>query len=322
MARSQSQRRRRRRKPSLKEACGSLLDWIKRLYQRFRSSYLAIYIASFAAVTLLIVLTSRKYYDEEFLKRVLAGAHGLILNMFVLGIIVYLLTRKGQKLAEIENYRDQIDNLRGLQTREVSRHLRMAIYMLNKRGVSEINLSNCHFEFVLFDGFDLSKSDFSGSYFDSVKFSNCNLVGAKFHSAQFNGVDFDECDLNEADFGNARLQYVNFSQCNLRKASFNFTYFNLVDLSWTDLSNIDFGHSTFAEVHLHKSDIEGAFFLWADFQDIDDLTEEQLSKVETLYGARFGAEFERRMDISRLKQKYPKLFEEPEWFEKRKPRYT
>jgi len=312
--------KRKRGKASL-EKVWSLFNWIKRILGAFIASYLAVYSTIFTVVAIIIVSISFKYYDEEFLKKVLAGAHGLILNMFVLGIIVYLLTKKGQKSAEIQIYRDQIDNLRGLGTKEVSRQLRMAICMLKKKGVTEIDLSNCHLELVSFEGFDLSKSDFSGSYFKSAVFSNCNFTRANFAGAEFECVDFKNCDLSEAEFSNGRLTYTNFSQCNVNRLSFHNTSFNLVDLSWTDLSNIDFSYAIIDEVHFHNSDLEGATFCWTHFKAIDDLQEEQLSKVESLHGARFGKEFEKRIDVSRLRQLYPKLFEMPEWLERRKPKY-
>ncbi len=316
---------RKRRRITLKEVFdfkeGLLVTWIKKSYGKFIVNYFAIYIMAFIIVTIGIIALSSKYYDEEFYKRVLAGAHGLVLNMFVLGIIVFWLTKKGQTLSEIQRYQEEINNLRGLKTKEVSRQLRMLISMLNKRGVTRIDLSGCYFEYVVLDGFNLVNSDFSGSTFDSGTFYNCNLTGCNFYNTEFNSFDFDECDMTRTDFSHAKLTYVNYMQCILESISFHNTNFNYVDLAWHDLTNVDFAFSIIDEVHFHHTNLEGAFFHYTNFKDSDDITQKQLSEVETLYDARFSPEMEKRLNISRLKQMNPKLFEEPEWFMKRKPRY-
>jgi len=300
---------------------GIVGNWIRSAYKKFIVNYFAIYLVSFAFVSIVIIMASYRYYDEEFLKRVLAGAHGLILNMLVLGIVVFWFTRKGQNIAEIERYREEINNLRGLQTKEVSRQLRMLAVMLNKKGVSSIDLSGCHFEDVNFDGFNFKESDFRGSNFDSVTFRDCNIIGANFYSTLMNGVTFVDCGLTRSDFSDSRLEYVNFRTPYLKSISFHNAFLNLVDLSWADLTNASFTSARIEEVDFHNSNLEGAVFLWAKFKHADDLTADQLSKSETLHGAEFAPEFEVTLDSAQLKALYPQLFERPEWLPNRKPRY-
>ncbi len=300
---------------------GIVVNWVRSTYKKFIVSYFAIYILLFILITTMLFVVSYRYYDEEFLKRVLAGVHGLIINMLVLGIILIWFIKKGQRLTEIQRYRDEIDDLRGFQNKEVSRRLRRVIVLLTKKGITEIDLSGCYFENVVLSGFNLRNSDFSGADFKIAAFRDCNLVGTKFHNAQLNNVDFDECDLSNADFMDSHLEGVDFSSSCVKGISFHHVYFNMVDLSCLNLKNVDFGSVIIDAIHFDRSDIEGAGFLWAIFKDVDGLTLDQFSKVLTLYGAEFHPEFEKRVNTARLRQLYPKLFERPEWLTERKPRY-
>lgn len=174
-------------------------------------------------------------YSKTFFENVLVGAHGSILDLFVVGLLLfYFDQRRGRRnerkrleeaLLDLQMYRAPDSSYRVLGTirRLISlgiRKLNLSEMQLNDLRVADITLteSNCHaivftdsrLVGVRLEHCECDAAIFAGAKLDHVEFKNCSFRRAKFHGAKLNGIDFRTCKVQGADFTNASLRSANF----------------------------------------------------------------------------------------------------------------
>lgn len=71
----------------------------------------------------------------------------------------------------------------------------------NKNIVIDIDLSECHFDFInftniIFRDVNFIDTDFINSYFVNCIFKNCNFKGANFKRVHISNCFFDNCNLS------------------------------------------------------------------------------------------------------------------------------
>ncbi|RYX81655.1 pentapeptide repeat-containing protein [bacterium] len=79
------------------------------------------------------------------------------------------------------------------------------------------------------------------SFLRHVVFDNCSLAYAQFRVARFEHVKFVNCNLRGADFSQADLRGVAFTDCELREADFSYSKLEGTDLRTSTLDNIRVG---------------------------------------------------------------------------------
>jgi hypothetical protein len=165
------------------------------------------------------------YENHKFMRELLIDAHGKVLDLAIVGIIVLWLNQRLKQRLDAIEYQDQIDSLRGWKDSEAGIRILHNVRRLNRNGITSIFLSD-----AVFDGLDLrgdgeswaskENANLSGSYaphssFRGAILSGISVKGADFQQANFTNaycawVDFSECDLVGADFTNAVLTGANF----------------------------------------------------------------------------------------------------------------
>ena len=174
-------------------------------------------------------------YSKTFFENVLVGAHGSILDLVVVGLLLFYFDQRRSRqnerkrleeaLLDLQMYRAPDSSYRVLGTirRLLSlgvRKLHLSETQLNNLKVADILLthSNCHaivFTDSLLVGVRLEHCEcdaaiFAGATLDHVEFQHCSFRRAKFHGARLNGIDFRTCEIQGADFTNASLRSANF----------------------------------------------------------------------------------------------------------------
>ena len=114
-------------------------------------------------------------------------------------------------------------------------------------------------------------------------------------------IDLSYCYLKGALLGLINLQGSLFLYSDLSDSS----------LVGTNLQNVHCHGTNFNGASLEDANLKGAHLKWTDLRGVEDLTIEQLSKVKTLYQAKFDQKLEKQ-----IKEKYPHLFEKPGWLKK------
>jgi hypothetical protein len=246
-------------------------------------------------ITFLVVGLSLPYYLHEFdsfIPQILAEAHGMIFDIAVIGILIFWLNHNGEIRRRIRTYKDEIDDFRLWESEEAAFRTVGNIKRLNRHKIHEINLVNCHLPRT-----NLNYVNLAGSNINSANISQSSLIEVVMENARLNQTNFENSNLNQANLKGAYASGANFRDAFLIKANFENAFlikatFNNAFLMEANLRNCYLMGADFENVSLYKADLRGA----------KGLTVEQLSKVKTLYLARFDDDI-----LSQLKASLPEL---------------
>lgn len=232
------------------------------------------------AVAILVIGLSLPYYIYEFdtfIVQVLGEAHGMIFDIAVIGILLFWLNQNGEKRQRIRTYKDEIDDFRLWESEEAAFRTVGNIKRLNRHKIHDVNLVNCYLPRT-----NLNYVNLSGSNLNSANVCQSSLIEANLENARLNQTNFENSNLNQANLKSAYASGSNFKDAFLIKTQFENAFlikanFNNAFLMEANLQNCYLMGADFENASLYKADLRGA----------KGLTVEQLSKVKTLYLARF-----------------------------------
>lgn len=234
-------------------------------------------------VAIIVIGLSFDYYVNEFdtfIQQVLAEAHGMIFDIAVIGILIFWLNQNGEMRQRIRTYKDEIDDFRLWESEEAAFRTVGNIKRLNRHKIHEINLVNCFLPRT-----NLNYVNLAGSNMNSANISQSSLIEANLENARLNQTNFENSNLNQANLKGAYASGANFKDAFLIKSQFENAFlikasFNNAFLMEANLQNCYVMGADFENASLYKADLRGA----------KGLTIEQLSKVKTLYLAKFDEE--------------------------------
>jgi len=269
----------------------------KKLYDLFNSiiekplltSTLVLVLVSFTVIGLSL---SHYINDDTFIAQILAEAHGMIFDIAVIGILIFWLNQNGEIRRRIRTYKDEIDDFRLWESEEAAFRTVGNIKRLNRHKIHEINLVNCHLPRT-----NLNYANLAGSNVNSANISQSSLIESNLENARLNQTNFENSNLNQANLKGAYASGANFKDAFLIKSHFENAFlikanFNNAFLMEANLQNCYLMGADFENASLYKADLRGA----------KGLTVEQLSKVKTLYLARFDDEI-----LEQIKTNLPEL---------------
>lgn len=218
-----------------------------------------------ALVTALVIWLSSDYYGTDgFYSGVLVEAHGMILDLVVVGLLLLIVDIYREKRQSISHNTELIDDLRHWTSDEAAYRLRGSILRLNKMGTTSINLEGAYLKRIdmqavclsgskLFSAdfgeadlrkVDLSKSNLKGAYLgdadcrgssfrsSSMYLTRCRrakFTGATFEKARLEKTEFFDCDLQNSNFDSANLIECKFKGAKLRHADFRNAQINSIN---------------------------------------------------------------------------------------------
>lgn len=246
-------------------------------------------------VAIIVIGLSLRYYIadyDSFMAQVLAEAHGMIFDIAVIGILIFWLNQNGEIRQRIRTYKDEIDDFRLWESEEAAFRTVGNIKRLNRHKIHEINLVNCYLPRT-----NLNYVNLQGSNLNSANVSQSSLIEADLENARLNQTNFENSNLNQVNLKGAYASGANFKDAFLIKAKLEGAFlikasFNNAFLMEANLQNAYLMGADFENASLYKADLRGA----------KGLTVEQLSKVKTLYLARFDDEI-----LEQIKTNLPEL---------------
>jgi hypothetical protein len=246
-------------------------------------------------VAIIVLSLSLPYYlhdFDSFIPQVLAEAHGMIFDIAVFSILIFWLNQNGERRQRIRTYKDEIDDFRLWESEEAAFRTVGNIKRLNRHKIHEINLVNCHLPRT-----NLNYVNLSGSNLNSANISQSTLIEANLENARLNQTNFENSNLNQANLKSAYASGAIFKDSFMIKAQFDGAFlikanFNNAFLMEANLQNCYVMGADFENASLYKADLRGA----------KGLTVEQLSKVKTLYLAKFDDEI-----LEQVKTTLPEL---------------
>lgn len=234
-------------------------------------------------VTVIVLGLSADYYLNEFdtfIQQVLAEAHGMIFDIAVIGILIFWLNQNGEIRQRIRTYKDEIDDFRLWESEEAAFRTVGNIKRLNRHKIHEINLVNCFLPRT-----NLNYVNLAYSNMNSANISQSSLIESNLENARLNQTNFENSNLNQANLCNAYASGSNFKDAFLIKAQFENAF-----LIKANFSNAFLMEANLQNCYVMGADFENASLYKADLRGAKGLTVEQLSKVKTLYLAKFDDE--------------------------------
>lgn len=247
-------------------------------------------------IAAIVLLASMGYYINDydnFLKEVLAEAHGMIFDIAIIGILIYWLNQRGDIRQRIRAYKDEIDDFRLWESEEAAFRTAGNIKRLNRHKIYDVNLVNCYLAKA-----NLNYVKLMHANLNYANLINSNLIGANLSNARLNQTKFENGNLNQANFEKAYANGSVFKDCNLIKSKF-------ID-SFLIKAN-------FKNAFLMEADLRGAYLTGADFSNCNlykadlrntkGLSVEQLMNVKTIYLAKFDKDMQLK-----LEKEHPEFF--------------
>lgn len=246
-------------------------------------------------VTVIVLGLSAKYYLHEFdafVPQILAEAHGMIFDIAVIGILIFWLNQNGEIRQRIRTYKDEIDDFRLWESEEAAFRTVGNIKRLNRHKIHEINLVNCYLPRT-----NLNYVNLASSNMNSANISQSTLIESNLENARLNQTNFENSNLNQANLKGAYASGANFKDAFLIKSQFENAF-----LIKANFNNAFLMEANLQNCYLMGADLENASLYKADLRGAKGLTVEQLSKVKTLYLARFDEEI-----LEQIKTNLPEL---------------
>jgi uncharacterized protein YjbI with pentapeptide repeats len=126
-------------------------------------------------------------------------AHGIVLDILVIGLFILWLNKLGEKRLENKRYQEEIDDFRHWNSEEAAHRIVGSIKRLNKNGISNIDLSSCYLAHMILPGTNLQRANLREANLQGAGLGGANLRGAHLGWANLRGADLRWADLEGAD---------------------------------------------------------------------------------------------------------------------------
>lgn len=229
------------------------------LYEKIVSDevYISLSLLVLLVIAVVVPTAIHGFYGKpDFMKSIWANINAMVIDLLIVGFFVKILSRVGSRRRTIQQYVNEIDDLRGWEDQMAAHRIRGNIVRLNRLGISKINLRSCY----------LAKADLAG----------VNLNGADLIKASLEDCDLDDSNLQETDFWSANLKGATLRNVNLCHANLRNCVLTNADLSGADLRNVCLKDSV-----LLDADLTGTILDNADLSGVTDLGPIQLTKAKS-----------------------------------------
>jgi BTB/POZ domain-containing protein KCTD9 len=251
------------------------------IFRRVTTNPLLTAFAAFIVATVVVVSFTLGFYSYggEFLKNILVEAHGMLLDILVIGIFILWLNRKGEKRLENRRYQEEIDDFREWKSDEAGYRIAGNIRRLNRNGITNIRLEGCHLVKVNLSYANLSRANLFNANLSGAKLGDANLSRAQLSVADLNlRANLSGAYLSGADLSYAILLGANLSGDNLSGTNLSDAILSDAILSGVDPANAILDPVGYSAIRRHAS------LRSADLSGTKGWTNEQLAQAESLVG--------------------------------------
>ena len=240
-----------------------------------------------------IIIHKSIYQESSFWEGFLVNLHNSVFDFIFLGIMLYYFTNRINEKRKIEEYHNNIEDVRFWFKEEATSKIIANINRLNQNGYTKINLSKCFLK---------------DAFLKDVKLINSQLMGAVLQGSILHGALLNGSDLKGAKLENADLKGASLNTAKMRYIFCDNTNFTGANLNNTDLREAKLINSNFKSAILKGADLKGAkfensSFLKANFIGASNIDINNIVKAKTLVGSKFDPHV--KVEIERIK---PELF--------------
>jgi hypothetical protein len=184
-------------------------------------------------------------YSRDFFENVLVEVHGGILDLLVVGVVLYWFQIRHDKAEMIKRHKRTIADLRYYRGHDASYRIHGEIKRLLELGIksfplSQANLNDLTIHDLHVESSDLQAINFKDSRLSETSFTDCKMEAAIFAGTALSNVSFLRVDLRRAKFQAAKLNGCDFRSCNICVADFTNAALRSADFRGVDCKSVDF----------------------------------------------------------------------------------
>lgn len=211
-----------------------------------------------------IVVSSTFYKKPEFRENILIEAHGMILDLLVIGVLVFWLQLLGEKRLNIRRYQDEIEDYLGWKEEEATHRIAGNIKRLNRERITKLKLTEAHLAGADLKGANLAGSDLIGANLRESNLLGANLVGADLRDANLYKADLWRANLEGAKLTGSHMKEANLAGANLKGANLEVASLVKTHLEGADLRDANLRDAYLTEAHLEGANLRGANLRYAN----------------------------------------------------------
>lgn len=190
-------------------------------------------------------------YSKSFFENVLVEAHGAVIDLFIVGVILYWFEQRRDRRSQINTQEEILADLRLYRAPDAPYRTLGTIRRLLALGKN---------------GLQLSEMTLSSLEIKNIRLADCNLHAAVFAESRMTHVQFDNCSADAAIFAGAVLEDTRFTNSSLRRARFQNARLNGLNLTSCRIESADFTNASLRSANLKGLDCNGVSFRNADLR--------------------------------------------------------
>lgn len=201
--------------------------------------------------------TTLGLYNKSFWENVLVEAHGLVFDIFFIGLVLVWMDSHRQKRESIKRNQEGLLDLNTFIDEIYQKRKINMIKRLNENEVYKIDVT----DLTLYD-IELKGTKFINSRLYGLKFSKCRIFNLDIQSSKLNSADFSysnlkksqvlDSNLNNANFSGAKLIGIDFQKSNLFRVKFINTNLEGADLRSCNLKKTVFDGANLKQANIKK----------------------------------------------------------------------
>lgn len=190
-------------------------------------------------------------YSKEFWENLLVEAHGMVIELFIVGVLVISLDSRREKHNEIARLKEDLNDYAMLDFPEINVKKQGHLKRLHDAGIYTINIQN-----LILNELHLNK----------IKITDSKMIGLKIISGSLSNSSFLDVMMRSSNFEKSVIKNTNFEKCNLYKAKFKDSRCRGMSLRNSSVVSVDFTNCDLQSAIFVGADIANAIFIGANLK--------------------------------------------------------
>jgi uncharacterized protein YjbI with pentapeptide repeats len=239
------------------------------------------------------------YNSPEFWTNVIVESHGMLIDIFFVGILILWIDNIGKERLERKRYLEIIEDYRYWKSKEAALIISANVKRLVEKGVRKFNLHNCYLKEVKFKHINLTGSILTGVDFGSADLrlavlKNTKMDGSYMSDGRFDGADMSDSEIIHCRWSRSSLKSTLIKRSNLARSVFDVADMQSINFINSDLTdcvfyNCNLKSADFRNADLRGVDFEGSILQSADLTTAKNISSKKLLEAATLFKAKLDA---------------------------------
>ncbi|MCB0565405.1 MAG: pentapeptide repeat-containing protein [Phaeodactylibacter sp.] len=202
------------------------------------------------------------YNKPDFWENILVESHGMLLDLFIIGVFIFWLQRRSadgrEKKLRIKRYEEQLEDYRGWTENEAAYRVAGVIRRLEDEGVEGIKFDRLHLGKCPIEIVKKAVKVNTHIMLQGADLAHANLQEANLWGAYLQEADLVQAKLQGAFLANAKLQKANLLFVNLHGANLKYANLQKAKLVGTNLQEANLGYANLQEAKLAGANLQEA----------------------------------------------------------------